>query len=647
MTYDPLENLLVSAWKELAQYLPEEASHTAAYLELERISEEKDDRGNPTPQAHRAKARLRNAFLVEETNAKSKSKILKDQAKLEKELAQVVGRALVLMVTSRANASKIAHIEAHEARHLPVGASREQHDPESKFALAKPFIDKLSKANVTPSQMGRIPAEMVGVIAQMIKDHAADPKFKNPENLWSRMVRNGVVEAYLGNLDEEHLKVIAHAACERDEQTNEWAKRARAELDLPAGMDDRFLEGVARMRDAARALTEGEARAYEDAYKLQDERDVDRLAKLLQMETQEERIRLRVLLDIVHRAIAPLKRDWKMEMQLGILKREIDAVAPHAKWHKDWKAELRERLEITFERLGPMGSIEAYNALLRSGLAVSDADWEFTKRLERDVIDEHFIALENEVRAACKSDRYFKVYDNRVIYSHEPDFETIETETWTGYDWLQEYGAWPGEDAEDRDLDRMSRSPIEDVAHETDGAENQADTSNAPVMPVADADAQDPLIEDVPSAGATIAGPAGGSAAPLTEHSPRTTNKSASNAGDGELMQGADYSRAGNGSLDDEYDYEDSDDYDWQDEDPDIEPLDLNLGPEFADDPGQPHRPADQSGAAIPSKPTEPSQSGEASPGDVSSPPERPAEPSMRPRAYPPYHDDEKDDWNE
>lgn len=446
-SYDPLENLLVSAWKELAQYLPEEASYVELWLELERTAQEKDERGNPTPRAHRARARKRNAFLVEETNAKSKGKVVKDQAKIEKEMATVASRLLVLLVTARANAAKIAHIESVERHHLAIGENREQHDPESKFALASPFIDKLAQAGTSPSAIGRMPTMMVSFIALMINDHAVDPSFQNPHNVWNRIVRSGILEAYLGNLDAEHLKVVAQAACERDEQTNEWARRAREELNLPAGMDDRFLEAAARIRDAARSLTEGEARAYEDAYKLQDDRDVDTLAALLQMETQVDRIRLRALQDFVHRSIAPLKRDWKMEMHLGILKREIDAIAPQAKWHRDWKAELRERIEITFERLEPMGSIEAFNALLRSGLAVSDADWEFTKRLERNVVDGNFIAFENEVRAACKAGFEFKIYDKRVIHSHEPGYETIKAERWNGHYWLEEFGAWPGEDA--------------------------------------------------------------------------------------------------------------------------------------------------------------------------------------------------------
>lgn len=445
--YDPLENLLVSAWKELAQYVPEQASYVALWLELERMAEEKDKKGNPTPRAHRAKARMRNAFLVEETNAKSKGKVIKDQAKVEKEIATIASRFLVLLVTARANAAKIAHIESVERHHLANGENREQHDPESKFALASPFIDKLAQAGTSPSAIGRMPALMVSFIALLIKDHAADPNLQNPHNVWNRIVRSGILEAYLGNLDDEHLKVIAQAGCERDEQANEWARRAREELNLPAGMDDRFLEAAARIRDAARSLSEGEARAYEDAYKLQDDRDVDSLAKLLKLETQVDRIRLRALLDVVHRSIAPLKRDWKMEMHLGILKREIDKIAPQTKWHQDWKAELRDRLEITFERLGPMGSIEAFNALLRSGLAVSDADWEFTKRLERNVVDGNFIAFENEVRAACKAGYEFKIYDKRVIHSHEPGYETIKAERWNGHYWLEEFGAWPGEDA--------------------------------------------------------------------------------------------------------------------------------------------------------------------------------------------------------
>ena len=165
MTYDPLENLLVSAWKELAQYMPEEAAHAALYLELERLEEETDDKGNPTPQAHRATARRKNAFLVEETNAKSKGKILKNQAKVEKEFSTLASRGLVLLVTMRANAARIAHIENVEERQMAIGKNREQHDPESKFALASPFIDKLEREGPSPSAIGRMPALMVSFIA--------------------------------------------------------------------------------------------------------------------------------------------------------------------------------------------------------------------------------------------------------------------------------------------------------------------------------------------------------------------------------------------------------------------------------------------------------------------------------------------------
>ena len=648
MTYDPIETLLVSAWKELSQYLPEEASHAALYLDLERLVEETDDTGKATPRAHRAKARLGNAFLVEETNAKSKAKVVKNQAKVEKELATLASRFLVLLVTARANAARIAHIESVEERQLAVGENREQHDPESKFALASPFIDKLAKAGTSPSAIGRMPALMVSFIALMINDHAVDPKFRNPDNVWNRIVQSGILEAYLGNLDEEHLKVIARAVCEREEQTNEWAKRAREELDLPAGMEDRFLEAAARIRDAARSLTDGEVRAYEDAYKLQDDWDIDQLAKLLEMEEHEDRIRLRTMCDFIHRAIAPLKRDWKMEMHLSILKREIDAIAPQAKWHKDWKAELRERLEITFERLDTMTSIEAFDALLRSGLAVSDADWEFTKRLERDVLDGHFIAFENEVRAACRSGRYFKVYDNRVVYSHEPDFETIEAETWTGHDWLQEYGSLPGEGAEGREPgDQMSYSPINDPAHETEKDEDQSDTRRVPVLPFADAGADAPLIEDGPADDTVILKDANGSAAVPAEHFPGTTDISSSDAVSGDGMEGGGHSRAGNGSLDDVHDDANPGDYDRQKEDSDLEPLDSNLRRGFADDSGSLHRPDGASAPATPIEQAGAPPSGATSPGEVSSKPEPPSQPSTRPRPYYPHQDKEKDDWDE
>ncbi|MEL7691474.1 hypothetical protein [Citromicrobium bathyomarinum] len=648
MTYDPLENLLVSAWKELAQYMPEEASHAALYLDLERLAEETDDKGNPTPQAHRAKARVRNAFLVEETNAKSKGKVLKNQAKLEKELVDAVSNALKLMVAARANAAKIAHIDSIEERQMAVSENREQHDPESKFALASPFIDKLARAGTSPSAIGRMPALMVSFIALLIRDHSADPRFQNPDNVWNRIVQSGILEAYLGNLDEEHLKVVAQAACERDEQTNEWAKKAREELDLPAGMDDRFLEGVARMRDAARSLTEGEVRAYYDAYKLQDNRDVDRLAKLLQMESQEDRIRLRAMYDFIIRSSGPLKRDWKVEMHLGILKREIDAIAPHAKWHKDWKAELRERLEITFERLDTMTSVEAFNALLKSGLAVSDADWQFTKRLERDVLDGHFIAFENEVRAACKSDRYFKIYDNRVVYSHELDFEAIETETWTGYDWLQEYGEWPGEDTEDRELsDKISDSTVANTTARPDGEEGPTDDGSGPMMLLRDSDGEGPVGSASLASEAVDVGRVEGPSQQSAPCEPTPVNASVPDATGAAPTIPEDHTHESAEPVDDDFVDGNPDDYDWHDENPDLEPMHLAPGPELQDNSSSSDRPSDACVDEDPTGPSEQREPGDAPPEAISSRDDQAADRPLKPRPYRPHTDHEEDDWNE
>lgn len=648
MTYNPLEKLLVSAWKELAQYLPEEASLAAQWLELERMSEETDERGNPTPQAHRAKARLRNAFLVEETNPKSKGKVLKNQADVEKKLVAAVSEALKWMVVTRANAARLAHIESVEERQLAVGENREQHDPESKFALAKPFIDKLVQEKTSASAIGRMPALMVSFIALLIREHAADPKLQNSDNVWNRIVRSGILEAYLGNLDEEHLNVVARAACEREEKANEWAKRAREELDLPAGMEDRFLEAAARIRDAARSLTDGEVRAYEDAYKLQDDRDIDQLAKLLGMETQEDRIRLRVMYDFIHRAIAPLKRDWKTEMRLAILKREIDAIGPHSKWHKDWKEELHKKLETTFGLLGPMGSIEAFNALLRSGLAVSDSDWEFIKRLERDVLDGYFIAFENEVRAACKSDRYFKLYDNRVVYSHEPDYEMLDAAEWTGYDWLQEYGAWPGEDAKESEPgDDVSGSMVADTTEHRDGGEGQAHASCDRVLPPQASSADDPKDEESLLAKTADADSVNNPSQPSATFEPAPVTISVPDASHAPPTQQNNRPHEIDEPVDDDLEDADPDNYDWQDENPGSGSWGHEHDRDLNGDRALPAELPDEDQSDRSDGPAQVRRAGGNAPHEAPRVPGRPSTQSVRPTLFKPQYDHEEDDWNE
>lgn len=637
MTYDPLENLLVSAWKELSQHLPEEASVAALYLNLERTAEEIDKNGNPTADAHRARARLRNAFLVEETNAKSKGKALKAQAKVNDELAKIVGRVAVLLVASRTYAHKIAHIEAHEERQLPVAKSREQHGPESKFALASPFIDRLSGSGVSPSAMGRLTAFMVEFIALLIKAHADDPKLENPDNIWNRIVRSGVLEAYQKNLGEDYLKVVAQAACERDEQTNEWAMKAREKLDLPAGMDDRFLEGVARLRDAVRSLSPGEVEAYYDAYELQDDRDVDRLAQLLHLDNHDDRIGLMAIADFVKRAIAPLKRDWKMEMQFGIMKREIDAIRPHEKWHRDWKSELLERLPVLAEQLAGMESIEAFNALLKSGLAASEADFQFVERLERDVADGHFISLENKVRAACKSGRYFKIYDRDVVYSHEADYELIEAKQMTGHEWLEEFGAWPGDDRDKPDpLDAILHVPVggsEDESGDTEvevsGAEDRHTPGNlAGAAETVSVDAPEQNTED-PRTEGLDAPAAKGSAIDAV------ADADGHNDPDAPIDEFADDF--------DERDDAEIEDFDWQDENPDLDDLKASIGLQS----GAGDALADELAEGTSSPELDEQNTGEPEQIADTSTVAEPTGKLTRPAPYLANCDEEEDDWDE
>jgi len=470
-TPDPLDTLLVSALQELTKGLPAEASAVAAYLQLEQMACEVDDEGNPTKQAHRARARLRNGLLVEETSEKSKAKVRQQKEKIEREIAKFIGRGLVLLVANRTYDRKLDHIQAHEARLLPAEKSREQHDPESRFALAQPFIDKLVEHGCSPSAMGKLKASMADFIALLINAYATDPKLENPDNIWNRVVRAGVIEAYQKNLDEDHLRAIAQAACERDAQDNEWAKKAIEELSLPAGMDPQFLEGAARLRDAAMSLSPGEGEAYCDAMIVQDERDVELLANVLGLDPQLDRLRLMTVLDITRKAAQPLAPDWKLEMQLAIMKQEIDQIAPHEKWSRDWQKELLERLEILAERLDTMDSVQAFNALLQNGLAASEADFKFLQRLERDIADGFFISLENKVRDACKSASRFKIFERDVRYDFEGGYQDIPAREWTGEDWIKVYGSLPGEDKEDCPNEEVD---FHKIAAEAEGEEFDA-----------------------------------------------------------------------------------------------------------------------------------------------------------------------------
>ena len=443
---DPLDELLTRALLEMARVVPDEAKAIAEYLRLEKLSAEVDERGVPTKAAHRAKTRLDNPFMVEETPKRSRAKVEKQEQAAHAKFAKSIMEAVKNWAVHRQYQRKIAILDAHEERRDPIKRTREDHDPESIFALGYPFLETLAAQKVSPSSIGRLPQFAKIFIADLIKAHARDPKLKDPKNIWNLIVRSGVLSAYREDLSEDEQKVIAHAASCRDGEAIEWARKARVELDLSNGFSGNFLEGAALLAVKSRELTAGEAAAYNDAFGLEISRDVELLAKVLNLDAADEAPLLTALVHFISKVRSYDVDSQRLGIQLMAIKQSIDRIEPAQKLKRDWVAELINLLpNLAVNLSNSVDSIAAFDALLTGGLHCSVAKLEFADRKTRQEQKIRSFKLAEEVRDACESGTTFKVAEGRVIWTEDLEFDEIEAEEWTEERWLEVYGAMPNQ----------------------------------------------------------------------------------------------------------------------------------------------------------------------------------------------------------
>lgn len=443
---DPLDELLTRALLEMARVVPDEAKAIAEYLRLEKLTAEVDERGIPTKAAHRAKTRLDNPFMVEETPKRSRAKVEKQEQAAHAKFAKSIMEAVKNWAVHRQYQRKIAILDAHEERRDPIKRTREDHEPESIFALGYPFLETLAAQKVSPSSIGRLPQFAKIFIADLIKAHARDPKLKDPKNIWNLIVRSGVLSAYREDLSEDEQKVIAHAASCRDGEASEWARKARVELDLPNGFSGNFLEGAALLAVKSRELTAGEAAAYNDAFGLKVSRDVELLAKVLNLDAADEAPLLTALVHFITNVRSYDVDSQRLGIQLMAIKQSIDHIEPAQKLKRDWVAELINLLpNLAVNLSNSVDSIAAFDALLTGGLHCSVAKLEFADRKARQEQKMRSFKLAEEVRDACESGTTFKIAEGRVIWTEDLEFDETEAEEWTEERWLEVHGAMPNQ----------------------------------------------------------------------------------------------------------------------------------------------------------------------------------------------------------
>lgn len=157
-------------------------AYALAYDDLYTTSQQLDAEGRLTKEAHRAKARLRNPFRLEESPTKTRDKIAEQERKRRRKLTELLSQAGLEFAKWYEKYQELEELNSYRETGTPIDKSREDHGPESMFALGYPFLEMLARLGVSPSSMGRLPQEMMVCIADLIKAHARDPHLKDPNN---------------------------------------------------------------------------------------------------------------------------------------------------------------------------------------------------------------------------------------------------------------------------------------------------------------------------------------------------------------------------------------------------------------------------------------------------------------------------------
>lgn len=483
MTIDPLEKLMAQLLQLMAPEHAEEAKGLAAYIEAEAALAEKGADGNPTTKAHRARTRIRNRFFVEETNEKSRHKVEAQAFKACEKFAKTFGDAVLQYAKLRTHKRKLEMLDEHQSTRLELEKSREEHDPETAFALAFPLIETLMQEGASPSSIGRLPQVARVFIASLIKAWSRDPDLKDPANPWVLIARAGVLDGYHKDLPPDECKVLAYAMSQRSEATSEWAAKARSELDLPPGFSATFLEAAAGWADASKALDPGVARAYWEAHGLAIERDIELLGQVLGLDSKTDLMQLTVLSHYFHRVKPEVDDDLRYTIQLVAMKQAIDRIEPHRKYRGDWVRELVNSLPSLAQNLaGSIDSIEAFNLLFTHGLSLTEAREGFEDREKKRAAEEAKERRESAIREACELGVRFKIDGDFVVWEEDDGYEEIDTREWTGEDWLAIYGCLPGDD------DSVDQPPAPDeeidfyalIAEEDDADASEVDNRIAP-----------------------------------------------------------------------------------------------------------------------------------------------------------------------
>ena len=444
MENSPLNSLMIKLLQRVTPQFPELQAQMHAYLEAKANTEDRDEKGKLTQAARNAREMLRNGLLLQMPVKRARRQYEKAVRKRKAKAEKLVAEALLAVFEHDQYQTELDILDEFDPNHDgDVPPSRESHDLNTLDAMVRPFIEALIERGISPSTIGRIGAFQLDLIAQLIVDLREDPDIERPDNLWGRMAKAGILEAYANGMTSEEAAVIEYARSQDrfDENALEFAEQAREACSLSPGFSTDFLVGAYYLRTALGDISEGTARAYARAHSLSRTRDTELLGKVLGLTEESDLERLQALVAYLRERNRYEFSDVPITVQVLAVRKEFNRLEAHHRSVDDWARDavkMISSLANDFEDTVP-GS-EAFEFLLQSGFSLSDTHEEISRRHEIRARERSREAFLDRIRFACDLGHRFKIHGESVLLEWDAGFDEIDSIVWDQESWEAEHG---------------------------------------------------------------------------------------------------------------------------------------------------------------------------------------------------------------
>ena len=484
MENTPLNSLMIKLLRRTTSAFPYLNAETEAYVEAKAKTEDRDENGKLTQAARAAREMLRNPLLVQMPIKRTRRVREKQNRKLKAKAEKAVAEALLAVFEHDQSQIELEILNEDDSRSEDdVPPSRERHDRDRIDAMVRPFIDGLMERNISASTIGRLSALFMDLFAKLIADLRDDPDIENPENLWGRMFRAGILDAFVDAMTSDEAAVIEHARSRHhfDGQALEFAEKAREACGLPAGFSAAFLEGAYYIRAGLDDISEGSARAYARSLRLSRERDIEVLGEVLGLPDQADLERLQALVSYLRERNRYEFDELQMTIQIAAVRNEFERLEAHNRCTEDWARDVPKMIAALAENFADtVPSFEAFDMLLWSGFRLSSTYQELERQREQRKEEERHDVLHDSIRQACHWDLQFKIVGDTVLMEGEDGFEEIDAKVWDQATWEADHGRLfadsfyentnDGSASGDEIIERdVSRAAENDLANDTSG----------------------------------------------------------------------------------------------------------------------------------------------------------------------------------